>query len=92
MEILVVVHRSGLQYIQKNVFDDLAMILERGGTYSAPVYLAAAFHIRLDRHDDPNTDHFRSLLDAGGMSVACCYRADSCPLWHFVGPCINYRH
>jgi hypothetical protein len=69
-EILVVVYRPGSQQIQQRFFDDLSAVLERIGTYSTPVYLVGDFNIRLDRPDDLHAVHFRSLLDACGLTIS----------------------
>jgi hypothetical protein len=55
----VVVYQPGSQYIQLLFFDDLATTFEDVGTYSAPLYLAGDFNVRLDRLEDPSADRFR---------------------------------
>jgi exonuclease III len=56
--------------VQQQFFDELSSVLERAGTYSAPMYLVGDFNIRLDRPDDPHAVNFRSLLQAFHLNVA----------------------
>ena len=42
---------------------NLSTVLERAATYSAPVHLVGDFNIRLNRPDDPQTQH--SVTPAG---------------------------
>jgi hypothetical protein len=69
-EILVVVYRPGSQRVQQRFFDELSSVLERAGTYTAPMYQLGDFNIRLDRPDDLHAMNFRSLLQAFDLNIA----------------------
>lgn len=69
VDIVVLVYRPGSQSIQQQFFDDLASVLDRVATYSAPVHLVGDFNIRLDRDVDPHTEQFRSLLNGYGFAL-----------------------